>query len=690
MLQVGYILGNRYEILEHIGTGGMSDVYKAWDSASERYVAIKVLRRENYEDETLVKRFMTEAEATAMLDHPNIVGIYDAAFTDGVHYIVMELAEGMTLKRYIRRYSRLSAKETVDIAMQIAKGLEAAHEKNIVHRDIKPQNILVSDSGKVKITDFGIAKAATGDTISSNTMGSVHYLSPEQAKGGYVDKRSDIYSLGITMYEMAVGKVPFDGDNNVAIALMHIKNEITPPRQYYPDIPESLQRIILKCTAKKPLHRYQSARELILDLQKVFISQDGNYVFIADSEQDGSPTIKRDMKEIETIKQSLRQNRTEDGEDPSQIPDNRDYEDNDIEENGEDDSEDKPFTNVIRIFMILMGVLLAGVLLYAIGSALSGINVGKPGDDETEKIIEATTGNVEVIDEDLVEVPNVMNMTRKKARNTLKKQGFKVEFQYGKYYSDKDNGLVVVAQNPEAGEEVQKESVVTLTLGVDEASYVEIPDLLGLKEKKAEKKLKDLGLKVNLAYATSDTIEAGYVMAQNPVGGAKVAKGFAVTITVSKGLEEVRVPSLYGMSQTAAQRQLESVGLELGDVSSDYSGDVGVNDVIDQSVDAGTYVEKGTKVSIVISLGEPTRIRYEGKLTITDSPFEGDESGMVELVLSQSGKETVIYTERRLSADDFPLSLTFEGQESGSGIVIMRIDGKDVKEYEVQVEAIAG
>ena len=701
MLQEGYILGERYEILERIGSGGMAFVYKARDTKLNRYVAIKVLRKENYDDELFVRKFDAEAEATAMLTHPNIVSIYDSAFTDGFHYIVMELAEGMTLKRYIRRYGRLSARETVDISIQIARGLEAAHERKIVHRDIKPQNILVSDSGKVKITDFGIAKAATGDTISSANMGSVHYLSPEQAKGGYVDNRSDIYSLGITMYEMATGRVPYDGENSVTIALMHIKNDMVPPREYFPDIPESLQRIILKCTSKMLINRYQNASQLIDDLEHVFTSPDGNYVFLEDGVEDDSPTINRDQAEIERIKRSLAGG--EEGRNGMrENPDDRGYRNNlgggrsdldpeDDEDHEDDDRSRKGMQNVVGIAAILAGVLLAGLLIYAIGTGLSGFPFRNGKGESTTQKEESTTAATEEKTEAQpgVTVPDVLGLTRKKASRRLEKEGFVVQYLYEKGYSEKDKGLVVLAQNPEPGQTAEKKSVVTLTLGVSEEDYVNIPDLIGKKEEKAEKDLEDLGLKANVAYASSDTVEAGYVIDQNPVSGAKVAKGFAVTITVSKGLEDVRVPSLYGMSQTAAKRQLESVGLELGDVSSDYSGEVGINDVISQSIDPGTYVEKGTKVSIVISIGEPTTIRYEGKISITDSPFEEEETGTVELILSQSGEESVIYEERTLSRSDFPLALTFEGKESGLGTVIMKVNGENYEEFEVTLEAIA-
>ena len=691
MLQEGFILGERYEILERIGSGGMAYVYKAKDTKLNRYVAIKVLRKENYDDELFVRKFDAEAEATAMLTHPNIVSIYDSAFTDGFHYIVMELAEGMTLKRYIRRYGRLSARETVDISIQIARGLEAAHERKIVHRDIKPQNILVSDSGMVKITDFGIAKAATGDTISSANMGSVHYLSPEQAKGGYVDNRSDIYSLGITMYEMATGRVPFDGENSVAIALMHIKNDMVPPREYFPDIPESLQRIILKCTSKMLINRYQNASQLIEDLEHVFTSPDGNYVFLEDGVEDESPTINRDQAEIERIKRSLSGGPDDQNGRENNHRNQADTDPEDDEDREDDDRSREGMQNVVRIAAILAGVLLAGLLIYAIGSGLSGFPFGKEQEKTTQIKEETTTAATEEATEAEpdIEVPDVLGLTRKKARRRLEEAGFVVQYLYEKGYSKKDKGLVVLAQTPEGGQMAEKKSSVTLTLGVSAKDYVNIPDLIGKKEEAAEKDLENMGLKANVAYATSDTVEAGYVMDQNPGPGAKVAKGFAVTITVSKGLEDVRVPSLYGMSQSAAKRQLESVGLELGDVSSDYSGEVGVNDVISQSIDPGTYVEKGTKVSIVISIGEPTTIKYEGKISITESPFEEGESGSVELILSQSGEESVIYEKKTLSRSDFPLSLTFEGKESGSGTVIMKVNGEVHEEFEVTLEAIA-
>ena len=245
MLKPGMILCDRYEILEVVGAGGMSIVYKARCHRLNRNVAIKVLKPEFSNDKNFVTKFRIEAQASAGLSHPNIVNVYDVYDDDGIYFIVMELVDGITLKEYIAQNGRLTMDQAIDFSIQIASGLEAAHESHIIHRDIKPQNIIVSRNGNVKVTDFGIAKAATSNTLTSGAMGSVHYISPEQARGGYSDERSDIYSLGITMYEMVTGRVPFEGDNNVSVALMHIQSEMIPPREYYPDIPIGIEKIAL-------------------------------------------------------------------------------------------------------------------------------------------------------------------------------------------------------------------------------------------------------------------------------------------------------------------------------------------------------------------------------------------------------------------------------------------------------------
>ncbi|MBR4759184.1 MAG: Stk1 family PASTA domain-containing Ser/Thr kinase, partial [Lachnospiraceae bacterium] len=288
MITVGTIIGERYEILEKIGTGGMSDVYKAKDSKLNRYVAVKVLKSEFSENTNFVSKFRVEAQAAARLTHPNIVNVYDVGEEGDTHYIVMELVEGITLKNYIEKKARLSVKEAISIAIQVSMGIEAAHNNHIIHRDIKPQNIMISKEGKVKIADFGIAKAATSNTITSNVMGSVHYTSPEQARGGFSDERSDIYSLGCTMYEMLTGRVPFDGETTVAIAIKHIQDDMPSPRDFVSEIPVCVEQIIFKCTQKSPDRRYQSMSELIVDLKKSLISPEDNFVKIIDADTGGA------------------------------------------------------------------------------------------------------------------------------------------------------------------------------------------------------------------------------------------------------------------------------------------------------------------------------------------------------------------------------------------------------------------
>ena len=290
MLIPGSYLINRYEIIMKIGSGGMADVYKAKDHVLNRLVAIKVLKQEYSTDATFVKKFRVEAQSAAGLSHPNIVNVYDVGEDDGVYFIVMELVQGITLKNYIDMKGKLDIREALNISVQIASGLSAAHENRIIHRDIKPQNILVGTDGVVKVTDFGIAKAATSNTITSNVMGSVHYTSPEQARGGYSDEKSDIYSMGITLFEMLTGRVPFNGETTVAIAIKHIQEEMPSPREYVPEIPVCVEQIVLKCTQKSPDRRYDSMESLLIDLRKALLNPNEDFVTLVPFNQDKTKT----------------------------------------------------------------------------------------------------------------------------------------------------------------------------------------------------------------------------------------------------------------------------------------------------------------------------------------------------------------------------------------------------------------
>ena len=304
MFEQGMIIQNRYEIIEEVGSGGMSVVYKAKCHVLNRYVAIKVLKPEFSDDKSFVNKFRAEAQSAAGLSHPNIVNVYDVGEENGFYYIVMELVEGITLKEYIQQNGRLPYQTALDFAMQIAAGIEVAHEHHTIHRDIKPQNIIVSRNGTLKVTDFGIAKAATSNTIASSAMGSVHYISPEQARGGYSDERSDIYSLGITLYEMLTGRVPFEGENNVTVALMHIQSEMIPPREYYPDIPVGLEKIVLKATQKKPERRYLTTSAMLADLRKIAADPNAAVGITGGMMSDSAPTIQITDEEMAVIKNS--------------------------------------------------------------------------------------------------------------------------------------------------------------------------------------------------------------------------------------------------------------------------------------------------------------------------------------------------------------------------------------------------
>ena len=334
MLKSGMIIAERYEILGKIGTGGMADVYKAKDHKLNRFVAVKVLKAEFREDTTFIRKFRSEAQAAAGLTHPNIVNVFDVGDDEGLYYIVMELIEGITLKDYISKKGKLSVKEATSIAIQVSMGLETAHSHGIVHRDVKPQNIIISTDGKVKVTDFGIARAASSNTISSNVMGSVHYSSPEQVRGGYSDEKSDIYSLGITLYEMVTGKVPFDGDTTVAIAIKHLQEEMVAPSVYTPELPYSLEQIIYKCTQKSVDRRYNKMEDVIADLKHSLIDPQGDFVKLTSVDNDAKTVIISD-EELGTIKHTPKQKLRAEVEELEKEVYTDDFEDGDEEEEEE-------------------------------------------------------------------------------------------------------------------------------------------------------------------------------------------------------------------------------------------------------------------------------------------------------------------------------------------------------------------
>lgn len=599
MLELGTMLSGRYEVLKRVGSGGMADVYMAKDHKLNRNVAVKVLKSEYVEDEKFLKKFETEAQAVARLSHPNIVNIYDVGMEDGINYIVMELAEGITLKEYIRKKGYLSPKETVEISTQIASAISHAHKNHIIHRDIKPQNILVSDTGIIKVTDFGIAKATSSNTVTSTAtaMGSVHYISPEQAKGRFCDEKSDIYSLGITMYEMVTGHVPFDHENGVTIALMHLQNEITPPSQIRDGIPDSLEKIILKCTMKKPEERYQTADDLIADLRLVFEDTSGGYVGVVPAIDD-SPTIMIDQNELTQRINTPKKDQKIQQEEPLKDEEQNAYLD-------EDDEEESGMNSKIeKLVIVLAAVVGAIILISIIVFVVKSSGVFKSGKSTTTTSI-GTTAESNDTESKKYTVDNYIGMSLSAAREKIDgKFKIKVEEEYSADYA---KGLVI-RQDPESDTELEEGKTLTLVVskGTRTEDKVSVPEVVGKMESSAKSELEVAGLKVSVKTKYSTDVAKGKVISQSPGSGNQVTKNSTVVITVSQGEKPetmVRVPNLRYFTESKARSELKNSNLVLGSVLTEYSDSVEKGLVIRQTVGSGSKVKEGTAVGIYVSLG---------------------------------------------------------------------------------------
>lgn len=606
MVKGGIILGKRYEVLSKIGAGGMADVYKGRDTMLNRYVAIKVLKKEYREDDNFVRKFRSEARAAAGLMNPNIVNVYDAGEDRGLYYMVMELVEGITLKEYIKRKGRLSHKEIISIAIQMCTGIGTAHAANIIHRDIKPQNIIISKDGKVKVTDFGIAKATTSHTVSSNAMGSVHYTSPEQARGGFSDAKSDIYSIGITLFEMATGRLPFEGDSTVSIAIKHLQEEITPPSEYVEDIPYSLEQIILKCTQKNGERRYANTDELIRDLKRSLADPDGNFVVIPPLRN--ADTVIITDEELDDI----RNNYDEDDEyDDNEYENYRygderydtDYETgyddeyDDYDERGrrrrDDDEEVNPgMRKVMKVLTAVVVIIILFIVIFAIGKA-GGVfsSFGKNALLEDKKDEEVT-------------VPDLLGKTEEDAKKLLKNElGIK---QVGSEESDQYEEGEIIRQTPERGKKVKKNTTIEVVVssGIAEKTK-EVPDVSGMSEEDAQKELEDEGFKVGTSEFEYDSgYSAGKVIGTSPAAGSKAVEGSEVIMKVSKGSEKKTVPNVVGKKDETAQKELVAAGLAIEEVGYEYDDKVAKGKVVSQSIKAGKKVEAGTGIKIVVSNGK--------------------------------------------------------------------------------------
>lgn len=544
MLTEGMFVGDRYEIVNKIGTGGMSDVYKAKDHTLGRFVAIKVLKPEFSEDVNFVTKFRTEAQSAAGLEHPNIVNIYDVGSENGMHYIVMEYVEGITLKTYIEKKGQLTFKEAVSIAIQVGRGIEAAHNKGIIHRDIKPQNIIISTEGKVKVTDFGIARAATSNTISSDVMGSVHYASPEQARNGFVDGKSDIYSLGIVMYEMVTGRVPFDGDTTVAVAIQHLQEEIVPPSAYAPNLPISMEKIILKCTQKNPDRRYESMTALLADLRKALISPNEDFVVIAPVSQEKTRVIGEE--EINKIKQETSNIYLSDEDVVSHNQNHRDkFEKRDrFEEDDEDDEEayddddleemNPKMDKAITIMGIAAGVIIVALIIFILVSFFGDFKFGGSSNKANTETSETQT--------DGIEVPDLKGLTFDEAKEQLNAKGLGIK-NAGTVASDQYDEGQIVSQTPDALTKAEANTTVEVTLSSGKGE-VSVPSVTGMDETTAYNTLTNSGFTPVKDYAYSADVAQGNVIEQSPNAGSLAKSGDNVKIVISRGEEQAEATSV--------------------------------------------------------------------------------------------------------------------------------------------------
>ena len=583
MLKTGMIIAERYEIVSKIGTGGMADVYKAMDHKLNRFVAVKVLKPEFREDATFVKKFRSEAQAAAGLTHPNIVNVFDVGDDEGVYYIVMELIEGITLKEYISKKGKLSVKEATSIAIQVSMGLEAAHSHGIVHRDVKPQNIIISTDGKVKVTDFGIARAASSNTISSNVMGSVHYSSPEQVRGGYSDEKSDIYSLGITLYEMVTGRVPFDGDTTVAIAIKHLQEEMVPPSVYSPDLPYSLEQIIMKCTQKSVDRRYNKMEDVIEDLKHSLIDPQGDFVKLTSVDTDAKTVVISD-EELGEIKHTPKQTLKPDIETLEKELNETNYDDDDF---GDDDKEE--ISKVSRknrerersrereererrikkqkrgvsvagsIIALIIGaaVLIAVILVVGKAAGLIGGKAESSGQQEQQ----AQVTQAADADDDMVSVPDLMGKTETEAQELCASVNIGMSYK-GEEASTQEKGKIS-SQDPVAGTKVAKNSTVNYYLSKGSES-ITLTDMFGQNGASAQETLESQGLtvQINKIYpdeSQSSMVDIGCVLDTEPAAGTTVKAGDTVTLTISRGInygDSVQVPDVTGMEKNDAIAKL--------------------------------------------------------------------------------------------------------------------------------------
>lgn len=682
MVKPGMFISERYEIIEKVGSGGMADVYRAKCHRLKRYVGIKILKPEFSADKNLVTKFRAEAQSAAGLSHPNIVSVYDVGDDGDLHYIVMELVEGITLKKFIEKKGKLEIKEAIGIAIQISQGLEAAHDNHIVHRDIKPQNIIISREGKVKVADFGIAKAATTNTVTQNAVGSVHYLSPEQARGGYSDEKSDIYSLGVTMYEMLCGKVPFAGDNTVSVALSHIQYEPVPVKEVNPAVPYSVDMIVQKCMQKRPENRYLSASELIVDLKRSVMNPEGDFVRITAGVVSDSPTKNMTQDELAVIKSAAK------------TPVTR-YEANQSanaqvlrEEEEELDSSDSKWDKTILIASIAVILIGMGAILFAVFKFIDVWGTGKvtptPGDltTPTKAVGTPVPTSTPYVHLETTRLQNVVGRKLEDAKKMLYKQSELFTILDGDMdYSDEYEAGMVIYQYPSGGVDVALDEEIRLVVSAG-PEMLRVPDyhVWNYTEAKVEA---ENDFKVRIEFETSD-VEVNRVIRTIPDRNELLAKGGELVLVVSRGQKVELMPKLIGMTLEGAMLSLEEKGFVIGEVSYEGSATYEAGLVIYQSESADNVLPYGTTIYLTVSNGiveatptpepiatpTPTPVAtqapkemWEVTVNVTKNPmYEGDVDWVYMEILRpyRVNDDYMLYENEQTSYEMFDVStLTF-------------------------------
>ncbi|MBQ7797039.1 MAG: Stk1 family PASTA domain-containing Ser/Thr kinase [Lachnospiraceae bacterium] len=687
MLSIGTMLQDRYEILERIGYGVMSDVYKAKCHKLNRLVAIKVLKAEYTSDAGFVSKFKMEAQAAAGLSHPNIVNIYDVVDEDDIHCIVMELVEGITLKSYSAKKGHLVVKDSIGIAIQVAQGIEAAHEQHIIHRDIKPQNMLISKDGKVKVADFGIARAVSSQTVNSTVVGSVHYISPEQARGGYSDARTDIYSLGITMFEMATGRVPFEGDNTVTVALAHLEDPIVLPSMLNPEITPGFEQIILKCTEKKPENRYASIGDVISDLRRALLNPDDAMIGAAATAEDhSSDTVVLGKKELDLIAGRAAQEKKTEARSGKDLKEKRQA----AEKRAriiEDDEYDEPeaekatgLEKMITAFGVVAAIAVVAIVVIVI-SKLGGFL------EDPSSILSGTTEATESISQKEVLMPNLLGDTQEEAEKKL--EALDLSMKVILENSDEVAKGVIISQEDEPDSVIPRYSkvIVTVSNGSDKVELA----TLGLTEMTldtAVRLIEGKGLKATVVEENHEEIPAGTIMRFEPVDGA--ALGETVTLYISKGpaVELVPVPKLEGQTAEWAAELLTSVGLVAGEITNENHDTIPAGCVISQVIMPGEQAEVGTIVDFVVSLGPKTPetqflASLEASYPLQVSYGPGAVSAEIQIMirLKQTVNGEVVYTkltEPKAYTTDTTLDIRFSRIRGADGVLTGEVEIVDL------------